>query len=70
MIFICFRFYKEASVDGVSPKLLANFGVNMGLMTTFATYFSLLIEYYINFTKDFIHVEKLWETFDKLPLIQ
>lgn len=69
MIFICFRFYEQASIDGVSPKLLANFGVNMGLMATFATYFSLLIEYYINFTKDFIHIEKLWETFDKLPLI-
>lgn len=38
----------------------------MGLMSTFSGYFGMLIEYYINFTKDFVHVEKLWNTFDDL----
>lgn len=38
-------------------------------MATFMSYFNLLIEWYTNFTKEFVHVEKLWDTFDDLKTI-
>lgn len=42
----------------------------MGLMATFSSYFNLLIEWYITFTKEIVHVEKLWDFIDNTPVIE
>lgn len=39
-------------------------------MATFSSYFNLLIEWYINFTKEIVHVEKLWDFIDNTPAIE
>jgi ABC-type bacteriocin/lantibiotic exporter with double-glycine peptidase domain len=52
-----------------SVEIVASSGILLGLMSTFSSYFNILIEYYINFTKEFVHIEKLWDTFDNLPQI-
>lgn len=51
-------------------EIVANSGILLGLMSTFSSYFNILIEYYINFTKEFVHIEKLWDTFDNLTPIK
>ena len=39
-------------------------------MATFSSYFNLLIEWYITFTKEIVHVEKLWDFIDKTDEIE
>lgn len=67
--YICIQFFYRAQIEGISTQLVAEIGVVTGLMATFMSYFNLLIEWYTNFTKEFVHVEKLWDTFDDLKTI-
>lgn len=39
-------------------------------MATFMSYYNLLIEWYSTFTKEFVHIDKLWDTFDQLETIE
>jgi ribonucleotide reductase beta subunit family protein with ferritin-like domain len=39
-------------------------------MAAFNGYFHILTEWYVNFLKEIVHVEKLWDTFDKLSPIK
>lgn len=50
--------------------LIAEVGTVFGFMATFNAYFHILTEWYLNFLKEIIHVEKLWDTFDKLNPIE
>jgi len=68
--YICIQFFHRAQIDGVSTRLIAEVGVVTGLMATFMSYYNLLIEWYVTFTKEFVHIEKLWDTFDHLKAIE
>lgn len=67
---ICVLFYERAKTEGISPLFIAELGSIMGLMATFSSYFNLLIEWYITFTKEIVHVEKLWDFIDNTPVIE
>lgn len=67
---ICVLFYERAKTEGISPLFIAELGSIMWLMATFSSYFNLLIEWYINFTKEIVHVEKLWDFIDNTPAIE
>jgi hypothetical protein len=41
-----------------------------GLMATFMSYYNLLIEWYSTFTKEFVHIEKLWDFIDNTKQIE
>lgn len=67
---ICVLFYERAITEGITPLFIAELGSIMGLMATFSSYFNLLIEWYITFTKEIVHVEKLWDFIDNTPVIE
>lgn len=69
-LYICVSFYNRAVIEWVSPLMIAQLGAIMWLLATFTGYFNLLIDWYINFTKEFVHVEKFWDFIDQTPQIK
>lgn len=69
-LIICVLFYEKAKNEWVTPLFIAELGSIMWLMATFSSNFNLLIEWYINFTKEIVHVEKLWDFIDNTPAIE
>ncbi len=39
-------------------------------MAALMSYFNILIEWYTTFTKEFVHIERLWDFIDKTPEIK
>jgi ATP-binding cassette, subfamily B, bacterial len=69
-LYICASFYNRAMIEWITPLLIAQLGAIMWLLATFTGYFNLLIDWYITFTKEIVHVEKLWDFMDKTPQIE
>lgn len=68
--YICVGFFHQAQTYGVTAELMGEIGVVTGLMATFMSYYNLLIEWYTTLTKEFVHIDKLWDTFDHLKWIE
>lgn len=69
-IYMAADFWKKGMQTGVTPELIGQVAISAGLMAALMSYFNILIEWYTTFTKEFVHIEKLWDFIDNTPPIR
>lgn len=63
-------FWGKGMQTGVTSELIGQVAISAGLMAALMSYFNILIEWYTTFTKEFVHIEKLWDFIDNTPPIR
>ncbi len=69
-IYMAADFWQKGMQTGVTTELVGQVAVSAWLMAALMSYFNILIEWYTTFTKEFVHIERLWDFIDKTPEIK
>lgn len=63
-------FWQQGIRTGITSELVGQVAISAGLMAALMSYFNILIEWYSTFTKEFVHIERLWDFIDNTPEIK
>lgn len=69
-IYMAADFWQQGIRTGITSELVGQVAISAGLMAALMSYFNILIEWYSTFTKEFVHIERLWDFMDNTPEIK